>query len=48
MKGLFNRTTVINADNIVFPVQGMSLANVTDEFGTPRSGGGTSGNRYCT
>ena len=37
--GLFNGTTVINTDNIIFPVQGMSLANVTDEFGTPRNGG---------
>ena len=37
--GLFNGETVINTDAMVFPVKGMSLANVTDEFGTPRNGG---------
>jgi flagellum-specific peptidoglycan hydrolase FlgJ/murein DD-endopeptidase MepM/ murein hydrolase activator NlpD len=37
--GLFDGETVMNTDSIVFPVQGMSLDNVTDEFGTPRSGG---------
>lgn len=37
--GIFNGETNINTDNIVFPVDGMSLANVTDEFGTSRSGG---------
>lgn len=37
--GLFNGETVINTDEMVFPVKGMSLANVIDEFGTPRSGG---------
>lgn len=31
--------TIINTDEIVFPVQGMSLANVTSEFGSSRSGG---------
>lgn len=37
--GLYNGETVINTENIVFPVQGMSLANATDEFGSARSGG---------
>ena len=37
--GLYDGETVINTENIVFPVQGMSLADVTDEFGTPRGGG---------
>lgn len=37
--GLYDGETVINTESIVFPVQGMSLADVTDEFGTPRGGG---------
>lgn len=37
--GLYDGETVINTENIVFPVQGMSLADVTDEFGAPRDGG---------
>src|SRR5690606_19897727 len=39
--GLYDGETVINTENIVFPVQGMSLADITDEFGTPRDGGRT-------
>ena len=39
--GLYDGETVINTENIVFPVQGMSLADVTNEFGTPRGGGRT-------
>lgn len=37
--GNFDGETIINTDELVFPVEGMSLANVTDEYGTPRSGG---------
>ena len=39
--GLYDGETVINTENIVFPVQGMSLADITGEFGTPRDGGRT-------
>lgn len=37
--GLFDGNTIVNTDNIIFPVQGMSLANATSEFGAARSGG---------
>lgn len=37
--GLFDGETVINSENIVFPVQGMSIEDITDGFGSPRNGG---------